>query len=92
MIGYSYTTILVRPDEEPRIAVAIHPDERTRVEYYPAKEDSHAFPRVEYGPVAVTIGTRSQSQVTDEHVWVARQLFDAAAGFLADCERLRAAA
>ncbi|MGW4637059.1 hypothetical protein ACWEN6_00955 [Sphaerisporangium sp. NPDC004334] len=37
----------------------------------------------------MNIGTTSDTTVTDTHVKFARDLFDAAARFLADCERLR---
>ncbi|MEV0581303.1 hypothetical protein [Nonomuraea sp. NPDC050310] len=90
--GYSYTTISVRPGDEPRIGVSIYPDARARVEYYTANPEMHPFLSIEYGAAHVSIGATKTAKVTDEHVKFARQLLDAATAFLADCERLRAAA
>ncbi|GAA1280411.1 hypothetical protein Psi02_72690 [Planotetraspora silvatica] len=87
MSGYSYTTINMAPGEPTRVGVSIYPDEQTRVRYYPAKNDAHAFISVDYGTAHVHIGTTSQTPVTDAHVTFARQLLDAAAAFLAHCEQ-----
>ncbi|MET8160396.1 hypothetical protein ABZT47_28895 [Sphaerisporangium sp. NPDC005289] len=89
MSGYSYTTISIHPGESPRVGVSIHPDEHARVDYYAAGDSARAFLSVEYGGAWVNIGTTSDTTVTDTHVTFARTLFDAAARFLADCERLR---
>jgi hypothetical protein len=89
MKGYSYTTITMKPDASPRVSVYITPDERAQVQYFPVKKDPHPFVLVEYAGAQVSIGLNSDTQVTDTHVRFARGLFAAAAGFLADCERLR---
>ncbi|RCG29089.1 hypothetical protein DQ384_22390 [Sphaerisporangium album] len=89
MSGYSYTTISMRPGQSPRVGVSIHPDEHVSVHYYPAEDDPHAFIGIDYGDAQVNIGTTKDTTVTDTHVKFARNLFEAAARFLADCERLR---
>ncbi|MGV9385782.1 hypothetical protein ACWDRB_58950 [Nonomuraea sp. NPDC003707] len=88
--GYSYTTIQVTPNEEPRIGVAIYPDSSARVTYFPADKSSHAFIDIAFAAAHVSIGTTKDAEITDERVAFARQLLDAAAAFLADCERLHA--
>jgi hypothetical protein len=90
MTGYSYTTIHVGPDDEPRIGVSIYPDALAQVEYYPAQDDAHAFIRIGYGVSHVHIGTTGKTEITDEHLRFAHQLVTAAYGFLGDCERLHA--
>ncbi|MDH2429774.1 hypothetical protein [Sphaerisporangium sp. TRM90804] len=87
--GYSYTSISMRPGQSPVIAMSFYPDEYARAQYYPATDDAHAFVSVDHGDARVSIGTTSKTKVTDAHVRFARDLFDAAARFLADCERLR---
>ncbi|MEV4582005.1 hypothetical protein AB0K16_53110 [Nonomuraea jabiensis] len=88
--GYSYTVIRVQPDQETHIGVSIYPDALAEVKYFPAKQNSHAFISITHGVADVTIGTTNTTEVTDEHVTFARQLLDAAAAFLTDCERLHA--
>ncbi|NUW43642.1 hypothetical protein [Nonomuraea rhodomycinica] len=89
MSGYSYTTINVTSDGEPRIRVSLYPDERARVEYYPA-ERGCPFLNIEHAGARVSIGLTHGSEVAEQHVRFARGLLDAAAAFLADCERLHA--
>ncbi|MEU7862097.1 hypothetical protein [Nonomuraea sp. NPDC049141] len=91
MNGYSYTTIHIHANEQPHIGVSIYPDALADVEYYPAKgSDAQAFIRIGYGAAQVSIGTSSNTQITDEHLRFAYQLLTAASGYLADCERLHA--
>ncbi|MGA4994300.1 hypothetical protein [Nonomuraea bangladeshensis] len=88
--NYSYTVIRVRPDEEPRIGVSIYPDSSAQVTYYPAGKGSHAFIDIAFAATHVSIGTTRDTEVTAERVAFARELSDAAAAYLADCERLHA--
>ncbi|MBB5776772.1 hypothetical protein [Nonomuraea jabiensis] len=88
--GYSYTVIRVQPDVETHIGVSIYPDALAEVKYFPAKDNSHAFINITHGVADVTIGTTNNAEITNEHITFARQLLDAAAAFLADCERLHA--
>ncbi|MDH2429284.1 hypothetical protein [Sphaerisporangium sp. TRM90804] len=87
--GYSYTTISMRPGRSPVVDVSVYPDEHARVQYYPATDGPLAFLSVDHGDAKVNIGTTKHTTVTDAHVRFARDLFEAAARFLADCERLR---
>ncbi|MEU9890920.1 hypothetical protein [Sphaerisporangium sp. NPDC051011] len=89
MNGYTYTTISMHPGKPPRVGVNIYPDDHATVNYYPADDTARAFLAVEYGDTWVNIGTTSDTTVTDTHVKFARDLLEAAARFLADCERLR---
>ncbi|MFI7440796.1 hypothetical protein [Nonomuraea indica] len=89
MTGYSYTTISIDTGEEPRITVALHPDASARVAYYPTNS-SRPFIDIEHAGARVIIGTGPDAKVTEQHVTFARHLLDAAAAFLADCERLHA--
>jgi hypothetical protein len=89
MKSYSYTTITMTPDTSPRVSLFITPDERARVQYFPATDDPHAFVSVGYAGAQMSIGLTSDTQVTDMHVRFAADLLAAAAAFLADCERLR---
>ncbi|GII89484.1 hypothetical protein Ssi03_74740 [Sphaerisporangium siamense] len=89
MSGYSYTTISMHPGQSPRVGVSIYPDQHASVHYYPAGNDPHAFIGIDHCDAHVTIGTTQDTVITDAHVTFARSLFEAAARFLADCERLR---
>jgi hypothetical protein len=89
MTGYSYTTISIDPGEEPRITVALHPDELARIAYYPTNS-GRPFIDIEHAGARVIIGTGPNAKVTDHHVKFARHLLDAAAAFLSDCERMHA--
>ncbi|MEV5413610.1 hypothetical protein AB0K60_32875 [Thermopolyspora sp. NPDC052614] len=89
MSGYSYTTISIDPGQQPKIGVSIHPDEHAEVTYYSARNDgSRDFIRLAHAGANVHICIPDQTQVTGTHVAFARELFHAAAAFLADCERL----
>ena len=89
MTGYGYATITMKPDASPRVSLFITPGEHARVHYHAAQQDAHAFMSVEYAAAQMSIGLTSDTTVTDTHVRFARDLLSAAAGFLADCERLR---
>ncbi|MFC5820555.1 hypothetical protein [Nonomuraea harbinensis] len=90
MTGSSYTTISIKPSEEPRIGVSIHPDALAKVEYYSADKHACAFIRIGYGACDVFISTTSDTEITGEHLRFANELVEAATSFLADCERLHA--
>ncbi|MFG1879368.1 hypothetical protein ACGFIV_31470 [Sphaerisporangium sp. NPDC049003] len=89
MSGYTYTTIALEPGTAPRVSVSVYPDERARVSYFPPVIDTRAFLSVQHGDTGVFIGLTSDTVVSDTHVRFARELFESAARFLADCERLR---
>ena len=89
MKGYSYTTIAMVPGETPRVGVSIYPDENVSVAYYPAPTTSAPFIAIDFADSRVHLGVTSDTTVTDVHVQFARDLFNAAAAFLANCERLR---
>jgi hypothetical protein len=89
MSGYSYTTISMEPGRDPRIGVFLYPDQHARVTYFPATDTPAARLLIDHDKAHLSIGTISSAPVTDAQVRFARDLFDAAARFLADCERLR---
>ncbi|MFC6085799.1 hypothetical protein [Sphaerisporangium aureirubrum] len=89
MSGYSYTTITMEPDQAPRVAMHLYPDQHARMTYFPATDTPAAFILIEHAKAHLSIGTTSDTTITDAHVQFARDLYGAAAQFLADCERLR---
>ncbi|MEU9887072.1 hypothetical protein [Sphaerisporangium sp. NPDC051011] len=89
MNGYTYTTISMHPGNPAHVGVNIYPDQHASVRHYPVGDDARVFMSIDFDHTSVSIGTASDTTVTDTHVKFARDLFEAAARFLADCERLR---
>ncbi|WP_214411389.1 hypothetical protein [Sphaerisporangium fuscum] len=89
MSGYSYTTIRMEPGESPRVGVSIYPDETAMVRYFPSRDTPAAFIGIDFADSQISIGLTRDTTVTDVQVKFARELVDAAAAFLAGCERLR---
>ncbi|WP_214415593.1 hypothetical protein [Sphaerisporangium fuscum] len=89
MSGYSYTTITMVPGESPRVGMHLYPDETATVRYFPPRDTPAAFIGIDFADSQVNIGLTRDTSVTDAQVKFARELFNAAAAFLADCERLR---
>jgi hypothetical protein len=87
--GYSYTTISMKPDQIPSVGLYVYPDEHARVSFIPGRDTSGSFIAIDFANSRFHVGLTSETRVTDVHVTFARGLFDAAARFLADCERLR---
>jgi len=89
--GYTYTTISMQPGRSPYLNVTIYPDAHARVRYCPAENGkSSCHLSIQHGDAMVAVGLTSDATVTRAQVDFARELFNAAAAFLADCERLAA--
>ncbi|MEU8268536.1 hypothetical protein AB0B89_15370 [Sphaerisporangium sp. NPDC049002] len=86
---YTYITVSVGPDRAPRVGVAFYTGE-LRI-YTATLGDTR--PLLSFGAAEgdVSISTTGAGPVTEQDVTVARELFQAAARYLADCERLYAA-
>jgi hypothetical protein len=90
--GYSYTTISMQSGRSPYLNVTIYPDAHARVRYCPAENGkSSCHVSIQHGDAMVAVGLTSDATVTPAQVDFARELFNAAAAFLADCERLAVA-
>lgn len=86
---YTYVTVTLEPDCDPRVSVSYQTGElRIRASVLDAKRP---YLSIEAARGVVSISTTGAGPVTDQDITVARELFHAAARYLADCERLRAA-
>ncbi|MET8145370.1 hypothetical protein ABZU32_34145 [Sphaerisporangium sp. NPDC005288] len=84
---YTYITVTLEPDRDPRVSVAYHTGAlRIRAAVI---DDERPYLSMEAGRGMVSISTTGAGPVTDQDITVARELFAAAARYLADCERLR---
>ncbi|GLW10317.1 hypothetical protein Misp01_54450 [Microtetraspora sp. NBRC 13810] len=90
MTGFTYTSVSLAPGSEPRVAISVFLDESTEVSYFPTTPDGRAFIAIKHGKVSVHLGISSDAEIIDEDLRLARELHDATARFLADCERLHA--
>ncbi|MEW9549712.1 hypothetical protein [Nonomuraea sp. NPDC050783] len=88
--SYSYTVLSIRPGEEPRIDVSVYPDSSAQVTYHSIGDGFHASINIAFAATRLSIATTRDAEATAERVAFARQLSEAAAAFLADCERLHA--
>ncbi|MGW2155613.1 hypothetical protein [Nonomuraea sp. NPDC001699] len=83
---YTYVTLSVEPNATPRLSVAFHTADlhvRTGV-----LRKSRPYLEISSTEANVSISTTGAGHVTDEDLRVAREIFNAAARYLADCERL----
>ncbi|MFC7381865.1 hypothetical protein [Sphaerisporangium rhizosphaerae] len=86
---YTYVTVTLEPDRDPRVSVTYHTGElRIRTAVIDGKRP---YLSMEAARGMVSISTTGAGPVTDQDITVARELFTAAARYLADCERLQAA-
>ncbi|YCK33224.1 hypothetical protein ACNF49_03690 [Actinomadura sp. ATCC 39365] len=86
---YTYITLSLRPESTPHVGVSFHmPDLKVRAGLLL----SNPRPYLElYSPEAnVHISTTGAGPVTDADLSTAREIFTAAARYLADCEQLHA--
>ncbi|MGW7481538.1 hypothetical protein ACWGH8_23400 [Nonomuraea muscovyensis] len=83
---YTYVTLSVQPDSAPRLAVSFHTaDLRVRAGVL---DKPRPYLEISSAEADVAISTTGAGPVTNADLHIARQLFDAAARYLADCERL----
>ncbi|TLP66064.1 hypothetical protein [Microbispora triticiradicis] len=85
---YTYLTIAITSDERPRVTVGFHtPALRAVVRRL---ESGRPFLVLESDEAYVSISTTGAGPATANDVETARQIFNAAARYLADCERMHA--
>ncbi|MEU8176371.1 hypothetical protein AB0C14_26155 [Microbispora hainanensis] len=85
---YTHVSMSIDPGRRPRIGVSFY----TPVLRAGARvlESGRPFLSLESDEADVTVSTTGAGPVTAEDVGVARQIFNAAARYLADCERMHA--
>ncbi|MGN9841479.1 hypothetical protein EDD27_9819 [Nonomuraea polychroma] len=81
---YTYVTVSIRPDQPSRISVAFN-SAQLRARAWLGDSGKPCFD-LETSDASVTVST--VGPVTDDDLTVAREIFNAAARYLADCERL----
>ncbi|WP_066939760.1 hypothetical protein [Microtetraspora fusca] len=83
---YTYVSMSIDPGEPPRISVSFYtPDLRARASVLHGERPMLSVSSRE---ADISISTSGAGPVTTTDVDIARQIFNAAARYLADCERL----
>ena len=83
---YTHVTLSMEPDATPHVGVSFHTaDLRIRAGVL---DQPRPFLRISSDEAAIWVSTTGAGGVTDADLHTARQLFEAAARYLADCERL----
>ncbi|MFE3454802.1 hypothetical protein ACFXJ8_38355 [Nonomuraea sp. NPDC059194] len=85
---YTYLTLSMRPGEPSRVGVSFHTVELRA--HSCVGENGKPYFDLSTSEATVTVSTAGP--VTDQDLTIARDLFNAAARYLADCERLHSAA
>lgn len=81
---YTYVTVSMRPDQPSRFSVAFCSAE-LRVHAWLGESGKPCF---DLGTSDASVTVSTSGPVTDHDLTVAREIFNAAARYLADCERL----
>ncbi len=85
---YTYVTMSINPDQAPCLRISLYTsDLRTRAL---VTESGRPYLALESDEAGVSVSTTGGGHVTPADVDTARQIFNAAARYLADCERLHA--
>ncbi len=86
---YTYVTLSLRPDSDPHVGVSFH---TPRLRIRAGLLTSNPRPYLEFvsHEANVHISTTGAGPVTDADLGIAREIFNAAARYLADCECLHA--
>ncbi|MEU8140701.1 hypothetical protein [Nonomuraea sp. NPDC048901] len=83
---YTYVTLSIVPAETPRLIVSFHTNEvRVRAHVIDERRPYLGFSTPE---ADVSVSTTGGGPVTDADLALARDIYSAAAHYLADCERL----
>lgn len=85
---YTYVTMSIEPGSAPRIGVSFRTGELRANTY--VIEDTRPCLVLDGGEAHVWVSTIGAGAVTDHDVTLAREIFNAASRYLADCERLHA--
>ncbi|MCG5219610.1 hypothetical protein [Streptosporangium sp. KLBMP 9127] len=83
---YTYVTVSLRPDKAPRVGVSFNTHD-VRVCTL-TTGGTRPYLDLTTREANVSISTSGAGPVTDQDVTLAREIFNAAARYLADCERL----
>ncbi|WP_219509287.1 hypothetical protein [Nonomuraea ceibae] len=86
---YTYVTLSMRPDSEPRLAISFYTP-GLRVSAGMLFNDPRPYLEIRSRDTDVHISTTGAGPVTSADLDTAREIFNAAARYLTDCERLRA--
>ncbi|MGW5261606.1 hypothetical protein ACWEQG_11555 [Microbispora sp. NPDC004025] len=85
---YTHLSMSIDPGERPRIGISFYASiTRARAR---ALESGRPYLVLESDEADVTVSTTGAGPVTTEDLEIAREIFNAAARYLADCERLHA--
>ncbi|MEU7828447.1 MULTISPECIES: hypothetical protein [unclassified Nonomuraea] len=86
---YTYVTLSMRPDSDPHVGASFH---TPRLQIRAGLLVSNPRPYLEFASheANVHISTTGSGPVTDADLSIAREIFNAAARYLADCELLHA--
>ncbi|MEU8321006.1 hypothetical protein AB0C33_21850 [Nonomuraea sp. NPDC048881] len=85
---YTYVTVSLAPDETPRLDVSFHTSEvRVHARVIDERRPYLTFSTPE---TQVSFSATGLGPVTDADLTLAREIYRAAAQYLADCERLHA--
>ncbi|GAA4599115.1 hypothetical protein GCM10023194_78310 [Planotetraspora phitsanulokensis] len=83
---YTHVTMSIQPGEAPHIGVSFHtPDLRASASVL---NTGRPYLGLDSNEARVSVSTTGAGPVTTKDLDVARQIFNAAARYLADCERL----
>ncbi|MFF4771790.1 hypothetical protein ACFY05_02920 [Microtetraspora fusca] len=83
---YTYVTMSIDPDKPPRLAVSFYtPDLRVGASVL---DSGRPYLSIESNEADIAVSTSGAGPVSRADVDIARQIFNAAARYLADCERL----
>ncbi|MET9339353.1 hypothetical protein [Nonomuraea sp. NPDC003804] len=83
---YTYVTMSMQPDRAPRLSVSFHTaDLRVRAGLL---SKPRPYLELSTAEADVSISTTGAGPVSDADLATAREIFNAAATYLADCERL----
>ncbi|AQZ67237.1 unnamed protein product [[Actinomadura] parvosata subsp. kistnae] len=86
---YTYVTLSLQPDSAPHVGVSFH---TSRLKVRAGLLLSSPRPYLDFASCEanVHISTTGAGQVTEDDLTLARDIFNAAARYLADCEQLHA--
>ncbi|MFG1708693.1 hypothetical protein ACFLIM_36400 [Nonomuraea sp. M3C6] len=84
---YTYVTLSMRPDSAPHVGVSFHTP-GLRVSAGMLLSNPRPYLEFSSSEADVHISTTAAGPVTDADLATAREIFNAAARYLADCERL----
>lgn len=88
---YTYVTLSMRPDSDPHVGVSFHTP-GLRVSSGMLLSNPRPYLELSSREANVHVSTTAAGPVSDADLAIAREIFNAAARYLADCERLHAQA